>query len=145
MLNPKRLIAVAAIATLLVAATPLAAELDGEWAGSGRGWCYSPDGDIMHPWQEWSGIVSGGSFDGDWSDSDGNVGIFEGSILMLSPVSAYCTGTWYWVSPDGTAPVEMGAFNMTFNYLDEDETCHGTWSTPDAATLGRMKGERIGD
>lgn len=144
MLNSKKLIAVAVTAILLVAATPLAAKLDGDWAGEGNGWCYTPDGGIIHAWETWQGTVDSGSFTGTWEDSDGNVGTFDGDVIALSITSAYCTGTWTWISPDGTIPIEMGSFVMMFYYSDDDETCRGTWSTPDAVTQGRMWGERIG-
>jgi hypothetical protein len=144
MRNLKRIVIAMAV-IFLVGATPALAELDGTWAGEGEGWCCAPDGSIIYAWQTWIGEVAKGAFKGHWEDSDGNGGTFEGGIIYLNEYTAYCKGKWTWISPDGATPIVMGPFDMLLHYLDEDETCGGTWTTPDAAVLGTMWGERIGD
>lgn len=138
------------VAVLLLGTTPAFADLEGVWAGEGEGYCYAPDGSIIYPWQTWMGEVSEGTFEGDWEDSDDNYGGFTGGIIFFyvsvepgSHTMAHCEGEWTWIGPDSAEPVEMGSFEMEFDL--DDETCDGSWSTPEGATPGYMWGERIED
>lgn len=144
MLSGKR-IAIAAFALLMIAVTPIFAELDGNWEGQGEGTWNPPSGIIpLHPWENWEGTVKEGVFNGTWYDSEGYTGDFYGTITAISPTTAYCEGTWSW--NDASGITSIGPFWMTFNY--ETELCKGTWSSYDAVSaepLGTMWGERVGD
>lgn len=150
MFNSKKLIAVAVTAILLVAATPLAAKLNGTWEGYGSGSCYAPNNILIHPWQAWSGTVESGAFEGYWMDDDGSAGGFTGGIIYFyissepdAHTMAHCEGTWSWMSPDGLEPVEMGPFGMEFDV--DAEICNGTWWSIDNTCFGQMSGERVGE
>jgi hypothetical protein len=144
MLTKRILIAVVAI--VMLGTTPILAELDGKWKGEGDGiWIHSsPSGiAVLHPWQNWEGIVKNGSFTGTWSDAAGYTGGFQGSVTAISLTTALVQGTWSWYDISGIMLV--GPFQMKFNYIDE--VCKGTWTSYDAKSaepLGTMWGERAG-
>jgi hypothetical protein len=137
-------IGIAVVAILMLAATPIFAELDGQWKGEGEGTWSPPSGIILNPWQSWEGRVKEGVFWGTWSDADGHTGGFHGSIIALSPTTASAQGTWTWY--DITGITVVGPFEMSLNYVNE--TCKGWWSSFDAVSakpLGKMWGVRVGD
>ncbi len=127
----KLLLAMLAV-VMLLGATPLFAELEGTWAGEGRGFFIYPAGipsDTVYVFQRWEGVVRNGEFRGEWSDADGHSGKFRGRIILMSLTEAYCEGEWLWIDTSVDPPVirARGPFNMTFYYRDEDETCSGNW------------------
>jgi hypothetical protein len=148
MRNYKKLILSVVSAALLLGATPLLAELEGNWAGDGEGFFVYPPGaivqDTVYAWQSWQGTVEDGTFWGTWYDAEGHAGNFKGSIILMSLTSAYCEGTWTWVDTSADPPIvkARGPFNMTFYYQDDDETCSGNWAYNNIYD-GTMQGSRV--
>jgi hypothetical protein len=138
---------------LLLAATPVSAQLIGAWEGEGSGFCYPHPGTVIYPWNEWEGEVyispdqDAPIFEGEWWDAMDNWGTFKGNVLSISPTEnqRICIGEWTWYDPNGTSaePVYGGTFRMVF-YLKEG-VCQGTWKTiwPTPYKVGTMKGEKI--
>jgi hypothetical protein len=150
MRNPKKILVALVVLLALGATMPVFAELNGHWAGTGRGVCYPPfPTPTPHPiyaWQHWSGRVEDSrDFYGRWEDEEGNYGKFKGEIILMSPTTAYCRGEWTWFNTfvDPPREIVMGKFDMSFNYVEE--VCEGRWWTPDGAVPGSMRGERIGE
>ncbi|NLI98708.1 hypothetical protein GX441_08640 [bacterium] len=144
----KTLLVVAALC--LIASTPLAADLWGTWAGSGKGNCYPHPGVVIYPWQNWKGEVyktedqDAPIFEGEWYDELGNYGTFKGNIYF-PPIEeeAIAEGEWTWYDPDGTSaePVVGGKFKMTFMFIED--YCKGSWKTiwPSTSAVGTMEGK----
>ncbi len=144
----KALFALAAIS--LLAASPLAADLWGTWAGTGNGNCYPPPGSVIYPWQQWKGDVytidsqDAPIFEGVWSDKLGNHGTFKGNIYF-PPIEeqAIAEGEWTWYDPLGPSaePIVGGKFKMTFSFLED--YCKGTWTTIwiSSSAKGTMEGK----
>ncbi len=147
MSNSKKLLIAALAVIFLLGATPLAAELDGVWAGHGNGTYEPPSGIVpIHPWQTWEGLVESGAFDGSWWDSEGYYGNFHGDIIYLSQEVAHCKGEWTWIDESCYPPREItvGPFEMDFHYVIE--TCRGAWWSEDTVVpQGHMWGWWIGD
>jgi hypothetical protein len=147
MSNSKKLLIAALAVILAVGATPLFAELEGTWAGDGRGFIVDPSGipsDTVYVWQHWEGTVRDGDFWGEWSDADGHHGKFKGGIILMSITEAYCEGEWLWIDDSVEPPVIRlrGSFDMIFRYRDDDETCSGNWYYNNVQH-GNMRGRRI--
>jgi len=147
MSNFKKLLLTALAVTLLLGATPLAAQIAGTWEGTGRGCCYPRLSTVIYPWQEWKGEIpnSEDAFSGEWWDADDNHGTFESEIVWVSVTLAIARGSWYWFDPTGPShePVYGGDFEMKF-YVYERE-CTGTWTTiwPSPSELGTMRGWKV--
>ncbi len=129
---------------VIVAAAPLAAQVAGAWGGVGDGEAYPPTGDIIYPWQNWTGEIPTDeeTFSGSWWDADGSHGTFYGvQGPSISPVIAVFSGTWTWENSDEI--VKGGEFTMNFYLLYG--TCSGTWTSvwPSPGTPGTMKGEKL--
>ncbi len=140
----------AAVILIVAGASSLSAQLYGPWAGSGKGSCTAPDGSLMYPWQDWYGILRMDTdvFSGTWHDTiTGNKGTFKGSNVAVGPTTVICEGVWTWagIDSDASAPIEMGAFVMTF-YEDVGK-CSGEWSCYSSVTpdQGRMSGYWVGE
>ncbi|TKJ43642.1 hypothetical protein CEE36_02870 [candidate division TA06 bacterium B3_TA06] len=146
MSNFKKLTIAALAVIFLIGATPIAAELDGIWEGHGDGTWRPPSGIVpVHPWQTWKGTVENGRFYGEWYDSTGAHGRFQGVIPSLTQEVAYCEGFWTWVDEGCDPPREItvGPFEMDFHYVIE--TCRGAWwSELTAVPQGHMWGRRTG-
>ncbi|MBN2379653.1 hypothetical protein JXM67_07625 [candidate division WOR-3 bacterium] len=142
----KTILAVVAL-LLLIAATPVSAQIAGTWEGKGLGSCYPHPGTIIYPWQKWTGEIPNSQdvFKGDWWDQLGNKGIFKGEIDWVSITVAICKGSWYWYDPAGVSakPVYGGDFKMTFYVFAGD--CNGEWYTdwPSPGVVGTMKGYKV--
>ncbi|TKJ43650.1 hypothetical protein CEE36_02910 [candidate division TA06 bacterium B3_TA06] len=142
MSNSKKLMLTALAVIFLIGATPLFADLDGIWEGYGEGSCETPAGTIIYPWQTWNGTVDEyGYFSGEWEDSDGNQGTFEGCMASLNP--PVCPGVWTWRDDSSLEPIEMGLFQMVF--YEVQGTCNGEWWPYSGAQGGTMWGWSIGD
>lgn len=133
-------------AALLIAAAPMAAQIAGNWEGTGTGSCYPANGIIIYPWQTWQGEIPNAQnvFKGEWQGSDGNHGIFKSKILWISVTTAIATGSWYWYDPTGAAePVYGGDFKMKFEYASD--ACTGTWTTiwPSSSNVGTMTAWKV--
>jgi hypothetical protein len=149
MRNSKKLIITALAVILLLGATPLAAQLAGTWAGTGRGSCCPHPGVTIYPWQEWKGEIPNSEdvFTGEWWDSNGNQGIFKGEIDWPSITVAVAKGSWYWYDPTGPAkPVYGGDFEMKFYPMASiPPYCNGTWTSiwPSPGLPGTMRGRKV--
>ena len=129
------------IPLVFLSAAPLAS-IVGTWTGEGKGTVYPP-GTVISPWQNWKGEVTkdGKMFHGEWYDSDGNHGGFEGKILWISKTIAVATGEWTWVNPSGI-PGFAGKFKLTFYSLRK--VCRGEWdSIYISSSKGIMWGEKV--
>lgn len=142
-----RKVIVSAIAlALILGASPALAQVAGTWVGTGDGKAYPHPGVIIHPWQQWKGEIPDAQdvFSGEWSDEDGNYGIFKGSPVPSIPEVVVFRGEWYWYDPDGFSdqPVLGGDFEMIFHFMDE-YWCEGTWTSvwiSSSSDKGTMKG-----
>ncbi len=138
-MNTRKLfIAVAALC--VIGASPLLADLDGTWAGTGSGICSSPPWAHseyqIYGWQNWKGHVENKtSFQGEWSDKYSHSGPFVGFISEINDEEgyAYCEGEW------GLSAGYMGTFSMYFYY--EEGICFGEWQTYYNGGHGTMHGD----
>ncbi|MBN2379652.1 hypothetical protein JXM67_07620 [candidate division WOR-3 bacterium] len=142
----KTILAVVAL-TILIAATPVSAQLFGTWAGIGYGNCHPP-GTTIYPWQTWEGKVyvpeTGDIpvFEGKWKDADGNLGKFKGKMVPSPiPEERHFKGYWTWETMAGIA--KGGEFHMVFYFLEGE--CTGTWTSiwPSSSIVGTMKGKKV--
>lgn len=142
--NRKRILVVLAI-ILFGVASPAFAQLAGTWVGEGTGNCYPRPGTVIYPWQEWKGEIPNSMdvFFGEWYDSDGNHGSFEGKPVPSIPEVAVFEGFWTWETPQGV--FRGGDFKMTFYFMSSRPYCEGTWTSiwPSPGLPGRMKGEKV--
>ena len=146
-----RKLLLAAIAVILfVAAVPASAQLDGNWKGTGDGFCPPPPAVTsdfpIYAWQSWTGETKDDVFRGRWCDKTGNYGNFEGEILWVTEEEAYCEGTWTWfyVTSDEITEYDMGRFNMCFEYFPvETPYCYGLWATYSGVGGGGTEGRMI--
>lgn len=140
-MNRKRFLIILA-ALCVLAASPLLADLDGTWAGTGSGWCqsppWSPSDFVVYGWQHWKGHIDNEtSFQGEWSDKYNHSGPIVGYIVDINEEEeyAYCEGEW------GLSGGYMGTFSMYFYY--KDGFCTGEWGTYYEGGSGTMQGDWI--
>lgn len=142
MSNPKKILLTGLVVIFLVGTTPLAAQLDGFWAGTGTGCCH-PEGTIItiYPWQTWDGfVVNHEVFYGEWEDSLGHHGTFEGRVVQIDPTYAVFEGTWRWTDPTILIiPPVIGEFHMDFDILGR--VCKGEWFYHE--DYGTMEGQKL--
>lgn len=148
----KKIIPGALAVTLLLGATPVAAELYGTWGGTGNGECYPHSDVVIFPWSVWKGDVyispeqDAPIFEGEWYDETGNYGTFKGNVYF-PPIEeiAIAEGEWTWYDPesDSNKPVVGGKFKMTFCFLVG--YCNGIWNThwPSPSEVGTMTGKKL--
>jgi hypothetical protein len=126
----RRIILATTALVLLVAATPIAAQLAGTWVGTGTGNAYPSSGVVIYPWQEWKGEIPDAEdvFVGEWQDSLGNHGTFKGAPVPSPIPEERCfDGEWTWYSPESDIPIVGGKFKITFWFLEG--YCNGNWTT----------------
>ena len=146
MSNSKKLLITALAVIFLVGAGPVFAQFGGFWAGTGTGCCHPESTTItIYPWQRWGGFVEYDErFHGEWEDSLGHQGTFEGRVVQIDSIYAVFEGTWEWtfftppVYPPIIPPV-IGEFHMDFDRLTY--TCRGEWFYHE--DYGTMQGQRL--
>jgi hypothetical protein len=151
----RKSILIALAVVLLMGATPALAELNGDWAGTGRGACsppVGPDDFPIYAWQSWKGVIEDSEdedikvFYGKWEDKTGNYGNFKGKIIWMSQTNAYCEGKWTWYDTSVLPHKEivMGKFSMKFTHFPvETPYCSGEWVSEYSNEGGTMKGKMI--
>jgi hypothetical protein len=155
--NPKNIgatmrksLTIALAVILLAGAVPAVAQINGNWAGTGKGACspppVGPNDFAIYAWQSWKGVIEGGAFYGKWEDKSGNYGNFKGEIIWVSQTEAYAEGRWTWIyaTPDQIKEYDMGEFSMKFVHFPvETPYCWGKWHSKYSNEGGSMKGRMI--
>ncbi|MBN2379647.1 hypothetical protein JXM67_07595 [candidate division WOR-3 bacterium] len=145
----RKIILATAAVVLLIAATPLSAQLAGAWAGEGEGVCSPPPfwtSDFpIYAWQNWKGEISEdeNAFFGEWYDMNGRHGRFKGEAFIASPTEVVFKGVWTWIydACDPPKEYEMGTFWMKFHKVKL--TCYGEWVQKYSGEDGTMKGKKV--
>ena len=115
--------------------------LSGNWAGTGTGE-YHPPGQIIYPFQSWSGLIQDDlvTFKGTWSDSSGNYGTCKGKLTYTGLTTAYCKSQWTWDNaPNG--PVNLGKFKIDFDATTS--ACSGIWTSVPPYASGTITGSKV--
>lgn len=130
-------------AFMLTVTTTAFAEYEGNFAGTGDGYCL-PYKDIMiYPFQTWQGELTVTEddgewlFEGTWLDSEGNHGTLENCKLKYIdyPYSPYLwsfqPGSWYWLENVGGVEIPRlgGCFSLFIYVSSEECPVDGVWGT----------------
>lgn len=134
---------IALAAFLLAGATTAFAEYEGNFEGTGDGYCYPYEGLIIYPFQTWEGELTCGEadgewlFEGTWQDEEGNHGTLKNCKLKYIDYPyapylwSYQAGRWYWLETVNGVEIPRfgGFFSMNIYVSNEECPTEGVWGT----------------
>lgn len=157
-----RKISLSVAALFLIAGTSAAfAEYEGNFAGTGDGYCYPYESLIIYPFQTWQGQLTLSQiqdeewlFEGTWQDEEGNHGTLKNCKLKYidypySPyLWSYQAGSWYWLETvNGVEIPRLGGFFSMFIYVAQvNNPVDGIWGTvcwPGSPPPSHFEGQKI--